>query len=233
MPYRETNARMTGRITAKSFGAWITGAALLCTLAGAQSSLAAQQIAQPNAIRQSLANAGQQPPASTPAAKAQPAPKAQTQQRPTNKPPAAVKPSAAVSAKGNAKPVAKPGATPVATPVALHETVSKRDPFSPLVGGPLASGGIPDHLPPGKAGLVISMLRVDGIVKGPAGMIAVVTNGQTRTYFLREGDQLYDGSVQHITMTDVAFHQTGKDPFGKPVERQVSKPLNATPGEQQ
>jgi hypothetical protein len=117
--------------------------------------------------------------------------------------------------------------------VALHESGSKRDPFSPLVNGPESTGGIPQHLPPGKAGLMISMLRVEGIVKGPGGMIAVVTNGQERTYFLKEGDQLYDGNVQHITMTDVSFHELGKDPFGKPVEHDVNKPLNATPGEQQ
>jgi len=29
-------------------------------------------------------------------------------------------------------------------------------------------------------------------------MIAVVTNPQLRTYFLREGDQLYDGRVERL-----------------------------------
>jgi hypothetical protein len=212
MPYRETNARMTGRITDKSFGALnlilITGAALLCTLSGAQLSLAAQQVlTQPNAVRQTLAKGTQQTPASASAPQA--------------------------SAKPVSKPAAGTDTNPGAKPPAAHENISRRDPFNPLVGGPAAGGGVPEHLPPGKAGLVISMLRLDGIVKGPGGMIAVVTNGQQRVYFLREGDQLYDGSVEHITMTDISFHETGKDPFGKPVEHEVSKPLNATPGEQQ
>jgi len=89
-------------------------------------------------------------------------------------------------------------------------------------------------LPPGKAGLQVSTLRLDGVVKAPNGMIAVVTNPQARTYFLREGDQLYDGRVEKIAMDGVSFHEVGKDAFGKPVERQVNKRIySSTPGEQQ
>ena len=88
-------------------------------------------------------------------------------------------------------------------------------------------------LPPGKAGLVVGTLRVDGIVGGAHGMIAIVSNPQQRVYFLREGDKLYDGSVQHITLEAVSFQEVGKDAFGKPLERQVTKRLYPSPGEQQ
>ena len=80
---------------------------------------------------------------------------------------------------------------------------------------------------------MIGTLRVDGIVSSPNGMIAIVSNPQQRVYFLREGDHLYDGQVEHITHGGLSFHQTGKDPFGKPVEREVTKRLYPTPGEQQ
>jgi hypothetical protein len=63
-------------------------------------------------------------------------------------------------------------------------------------------------------------------------MIAVVSNPQHRVYFLREGDKLYDGSVGHITLEAVSFREIGKDAFGKPVEREVTKRLYATSGEQ-
>jgi Tfp pilus assembly protein PilP len=76
-------------------------------------------------------------------------------------------------------------------------------------------------------------LRVDGIVKANSGMIAVVTNPQARTYFLREGDRLYDGAVEKISMDGVTFHEEGKDAFGKPVERQVNKRIYSMAGEQQ
>jgi hypothetical protein len=64
-------------------------------------------------------------------------------------------------------------------------------------------------------------------------MIAVVTNPQARTYFLREGDQLYDGRVEKIAMDGVSFHEVGKDAFGKPVEHQVNKRIYSSAGEQQ
>jgi type IV pilus assembly protein PilP len=89
-----------------------------------------------------------------------------------------------------------------------------------------------ERLPPGKAGLIIGSLRVDGVVRGPNGMIAIVSNPQGRVYFLREGDRLYDGVVLRITMTNISFRESGKDPFGRPVERDVNKPfMNTTPGE--
>jgi hypothetical protein len=232
---------MTARTTGRSISAWLTGAALLCTLSSAQWSHAAQQLgAQPNAIRQQLSQAGQPAPAAAPKpapAPPKPQPKPQSPAAPAVAPPPrpvsqkAPAPASKAPAKADAKSVEKP-ADKNAKPVAAHEG-SRRDPFSALVGGPTNAGAIPANLPPGKAGLVISLLRVDGIVKGPSGMIAVVSNAQQRVYFLREGDQLYDGAVEKITMNYVSFHEAGKDPFGKPVEREVTKPLNATPGELQ
>jgi len=110
---------------------------------------------------------------------------------------------------------------------------ARRDPFESLVARQQAQKSAGDHLPPGKAGLQVSTLRLDGIVKAPSGMIAVVTNPQLRTYFLREGDQLYDGRVEKIAMDGVSFHEIGKDAFGKPVERQVNKRIYSSAGEQQ
>jgi hypothetical protein len=110
--------------------------------------------------------------------------------------------------------------------------IARRDPFESLVGRQKEGGDNGPKLP-GKAGLVISTLRLDGIVRAPNAMIAVVSNPQQRTYFLREGDQLYDGQVEKISMDGVSFHENGKDAFGKPVERQVNKRIYPSSGEQQ
>jgi hypothetical protein len=136
------------------------------------------------------------------------------------------------SAKRAAKPVEKP-ATPGSAPAAAESEVkqARRDPFESLLGR--QSGKAPANLPPGKLGLQVSTLRLDGIVRAPSGMIAVVSSPQSRTYFLREGDRLYDGSVEKISMDGVSFHEEGKDAFGKPVERQVNKRIYSSPGEQQ
>jgi len=136
------------------------------------------------------------------------------------------------SAKRAVKAVERP-ATPGSRPAAAESEVkqARRDPFESLLGRQLNKA--PANLPPGKLGLQVSTLRLDGIVRAPNGMIAVVSNPQARTYFLREGDRLYDGSVEKISMDGVSFHEEGKDAFGKPVERQVNKRIYSSPGEQQ
>lgn len=194
--------------------------------------IAAQQApVQPGAIRNVLDQASQAKgasQASTGAAKpvvSQPQPPALTPvANPIPAPPASPK------AAPKAKPAIKTPA-PAAKPAAISVPLVRRDPFAPLVTN--GKGDlIPANLPPGKAGLLISTLHIDGIVRGPNGMIAIVSNPQQRVYFLRDGDHLYDGQVQHISMEGVAFHQAGRDPFGNPVEHEISKLLSVTPGEQ-
>lgn len=132
------------------------------------------------------------------------------------------------------KPAAKPASASVPAEAGPVEgKAARRDPFRSLVGDSQEGGSGGKNLPPGKAGLQVSTLRLDGIVKAPNGMIAVVSNPQARTYFLREGDQLYDGKVEKISMDSVEFHEEGKDAFGKPVERQVNKRLYSSAGEAQ
>ena len=189
---------------------------------------AAQQTTKPPAKP-----ATQAPPAPTPAAKPAPQPA-----NPAAKP--AAKPAGKSSSKRAGKGAAKPAGKAVEKPSGISRAAAaeselkqaRRDPFESLISRQQGKSG--PALPPGKAGLQVSTLRLDGIVKAPNGMIAVVTNPQSRTYFLREGDHLYDGSVEKITMDGVSFHEEGKDAFGKPVERQVNKRIYSTSsGEQQ
>jgi hypothetical protein len=191
--------------------------------------------------------AAQAPARPTAQAPAKPAPTAATKAAPQ-----AAKPAVAVPARAGAKPAGKPGkkkgaakaakppaekaAGPAGAPKPAAESevkAARRDPFESLLSH--TQGGKSNaNLPPGKAGLQVSTLRLDGIVRAPNGMIAVVSNPQSRTYFLREGDHLYDGSVEKISMDGVSFHEEGKDAFGKPVERQVNKRIYSTSsGEQQ
>jgi type IV pilus assembly protein PilP len=153
----------------------------------------------------------------------------------TATPAAPSKPAAKSTAKKTAKTAkAAPKSDATAAPSDGEPgKVARRDPFESLVGRDKAQAEASKNLPPGKAGLQVASLRLDGIVRSPNGMIAVVTNPQARTYFLREGDQLYDGRVEKIAMDSVSFHELGKDAFGKPVERQVNKRIYSSAGEQQ
>ena len=161
-----------------------------------------------------------------------PAPKAAAPKAPAK---AATAPKAATAAKPVKKPVVKKAASTArpGTTETAEAKVSRRDPFESLTSRQEAAARAGANLPPGKAGLQVGTLRLDGIVRAPNGMIAVVTNPQARTYFLREGDQLYDGRVEKIAMDGVSFHEVGKDAFGKPVERQVNKRIYSSAGEQQ
>jgi Tfp pilus assembly protein PilP len=122
---------------------------------------------------------------------------------------------------------------PAEKPVVQKVSVARRDPFETLVSNSRPGNGPPANLPPGKAGLMIGTLQIQGIVRGAGGMIAIVSNPQQRVYFVREGDKLYDGSIEHITLEAITFHEFGKDAFGKPLEREVTKRLYPSPGEQQ
>jgi Tfp pilus assembly protein PilP len=160
--------------------------------------------------------------------------------------PAAARPAGTPAANPAARPAAKPASKPVEKKHAAANSpegasgkstteqtrIPRRDPFESLLLRQKA-GGDAKNLPPGKGGLQVSTLKIDGIVHGPNGMIAVVSNPQQRTYFLHEGDQLYDGRVDKIAMDGVSFHETGKDAFGKPVERSVNKRIYSTAGEEQ
>jgi hypothetical protein len=131
-----------------------------------------------------------------------------------------------------APPAARP--SPEASkPDNSDAVASRRDPFTPLIDIPRAGGGSGDHLPPGKAGLVIATVRIDGAVRSNNGMIAVLSNPEQRVYFVREGDHLYDGDVEKISLDGITFKENARDAFGKPVERLVTKRIYPSAGEQQ
>lgn len=146
--------------------------------------------------------------------------------------PAPPKPSTEAAAKTEKPADKKASADEAAAPAASETLVAKRDPFVALVNDHKEGGSGP-ALPPGKAGLVVATVRVDGTVRSGEELIAVVSNPEKHVYFIREGDQLYDGNVKKIDLEGVTFQENSKDAFGKPVERQVTKRIYASAGEQQ
>jgi hypothetical protein len=97
----------------------------------------------------------------------------------------------------------------------------KRDPFiSPVVNRAGGSG-----CSTGKKCLDIDQIAVRGVVKSDNGMIAVVTNGLNKAYFLRENDPVFNGYVVKITVDSVVFKQNFQDRLGKPFTKDVVKRL--------
>ena len=173
---------------------------------------------QPNAVREQLTkqDAGQ---SQAPSAPQTPAPAPAKRPAPAaSKAPAKAPGKAPADAKDSTKAASAASGKPSAEKPAEEKPLVRRDPFDALLTKAKASNAPPENLPPGKAGLIVDTLRIDGIVRSASGMIAIVSNSQQRVYFLREGDKLYDGSVDKIALDAISFHEIGKDAFGKPLE---------------
>jgi hypothetical protein len=118
----------------------------------------------------------------------------------------------------------------------------KRDPFklpefATGRGGGGSEGGaevpLPGVLPPGKRGLVISQLRLEGVVRQQTAnkLTAVVVDQRKLAYFLHENDSVYNGVVSKITPDSVYFKENVLDPQGHVTTREVVKRLGAALGE--
>jgi Tfp pilus assembly protein PilP len=102
-----------------------------------------------------------------------------------------------------------------------YAMTGKRDPFvSPVVSRQGGSG-----CSTGKKCLDIEQLAVRGVVRSDVGMIAVVTNGLNKAYFLRENDPVFNGYVVKITGDSVVFKETFQDRLGKPFTKDVVKKI--------
>jgi Tfp pilus assembly protein PilP len=178
--------------------------------------------------------AGQQPPKKPAATNTTAQNQKNTAQKPA--PPKTAPPNHAMNAGPQAKqaqpkpPVKKP--EPAATEPKPTPPPARRDPFVTLISKKQGGSGEILHLPPGKPGLQVQTLVIQGILTSPNGMIAVVANPQKSVYFLHVGDELFDGRVEKIEIDGVTFHEVGKDAFGKPLERSVTRKLNPSLGEQ-
>ena len=149
---------------------------------------------------------------------------------------APAKPEVKVAAKPEVKVAAKPavkGAAGTPKPAGSEAEASKpdkqedkkysmtgkRDPFiSPVVNRQGGSG-----CSTGKKCLDIEQIALHGVVKSDNGMIAVVTNGLNKAYFLRENDPVFNGYVVKITVDSIVFKETFQDRLGKPFTKDVVK----------
>jgi len=104
-----------------------------------------------------------------------------------------------------------------------------RDPFLPLV--ERNAGDLPLDLPPGKAGLIIGRLQLQGLVRASGGVMAVVSTPDGRVFFLRPGDRLYDGEVMAISRQSAVFREMTRDAYGHPLARTVTLRLHSGGGE--
>lgn len=83
--------------------------------------------------------------------------------------------------------------------------------------------------PPGIAGTYIAQAALQGISIRGEGRVAVVRAADTRAYFLKEGDRLFDGFLKKIDSDSITLVRETKMKSGKTLTQDVTKRLRTTP----
>jgi Tfp pilus assembly protein PilP len=110
-----------------------------------------------------------------------------------------------------------------------YDPEARRDPFVSLVGkgdDPKSQGA----RPPGIPGLLINEVSVKGIVRNSAGFVALIQGPDNKTYVVKAGDRLMDGSVKAIIQDAVVFSQDVNDPLSLVKQKEIRKALRTAEG---
>lgn len=176
----------------------------------------------------------------TPATAQTPAPKpAATTPAAAAAPAATTTPAAPTAAPVEAEPEIKPsGTSPAATGVAApaqgytYNAEGRRDPFVPLLRGAgkqaLASTAIVRAA--GLAGLNAAEVTLRGVLMSQGSYVAMLHGTDEKTYIVRTGDKLADGTIRAITSEMLVIDQQVNDPLSKQKEREVRKMLRHPDG---
>jgi len=154
-------------------------------------------------------------------------PAASAQKRQAAAKPAAVKPAAVKAAAAKQQTAADSPAPAQKAPGRAAASSERRDPFVSVI-QPEKQGPQTTVLscPAGVRGIIIGQTELNGIVKTPTGLIAVVTTSASgRTYFLREGNTLCNGQVKSISGDSVIFEENMIDAMGKTGKREVIRKI--------
>lgn len=100
----------------------------------------------------------------------------------------------------------------------------RRDPFVSLLKPVSADQGVKTRRP-GMEGFLIQEVALKGIVRTPKGYTAMLLGTDGKSYFVQEGQRLFDGVVTKIDATTVTFRQEITDPLSTVKSRDVKKTL--------
>lgn len=160
---------------------------------------------------------------------------------PPPSPAAAGPPAAGQTAAPAPKPATRPTAPAApATPQApassalepqgfTYNPEGRRDPFVSLLRrGTGLQLGAAGSRPPGLAGLGAAEVALKGTVQSRSGYVAILQGSDNKTYIVRPGDKLFDGTVRSITANAMVILQQVNDPLSLDKEREVRKVLRQT-----
>lgn len=134
-------------------------------------------------------------------------------------------PAAPPTAPQSAQPAPPPPAAqqPPASPGGYsYKPDGRRDPFLSLLGR-ASDARAAVNRPAGLAGLLINEVVITGIVRGGSGYVATLRGPDNKTYIVRSGERLMDGTVKAISERQVLFSQDVNDPLSLVKQREVPK----------
>ena len=115
---------------------------------------------------------------------------------------------------------------PTTTDTYRYDPQGRRDPFRSLIGPtPRIDAG---QRPPGVPGFLIDEMKLQGVFRTRAGMMAMINGPDNKGYTIKVGDKVLDGEVIRITPTSVVFRQEVNDPTRIERYREVVKDLSPT-----
>ena len=106
----------------------------------------------------------------------------------------------------------------------------RRDPFASLFGR--SDAPAEGERPRGLAGIGVDELTLHGVVGIGGDYIAVLESGNGRSYLLRGGETLFDGTVRSVTAEGVVIVRRGRVGTPGPDEHDVHLTLRAAPAEE-
>jgi len=139
-------------------------------------------------------------------------------------------------------PAGKGAATsPAATPAApaapaapatpeghTYRPEGRRDPFVSLLRRGTDVASAPGARGPGLKGLGTGEVTLRGTVASQGGFVAILQGSDSKTYIVRTGEQLADGTIRSITADALVILQQVNDPLSLEKQREVRKVLRQT-----
>ncbi len=106
----------------------------------------------------------------------------------------------------------------------------RRDPFVSLIrrGGTGLNPTIGGARPAGLSGLETAEVTLKGTIQSQTGYVGILLGADNKTYIVRAGDRLLDGTVRTITQNAVVILQQVNDPLSLEKQREVRKVLRQT-----
>ncbi len=125
-----------------------------------------------------------------------------------------------------AKPDQPQPVLPLETPGFTYKAEGRRDPFISLLRrGSDAKGSAAGARVAGLSGLGVGEVTLRGTMASREGFVAILQGSDEKTYIVRAGERLMDGTIRAITANAVVMLQQVNDPLSLEKEREVRKML--------